>query len=444
MTRISPLLRRTYPLAALLACLIAAAALLARPAAAARFDPPPRTAIVGGTVLPLDGRGAIANGVILIEGDRIVAVGPASDVTVPDDARRIDATGRWLMPGLMNMHVHLALILPGAEAMRLRFETPEARALRAADNARRSLLAGTTTIRSTGDRSGATFAVRQAVEARRIAGPRIFASGAPIAPTGGHGTEPGSDGLDGPYEVRAAARAQIAKGADWIKIMISRGIASYSGDIAAADMTFDEMQAVTEIADRRGVQVTAHSGSPAATLEALEAGVDCFEHGYYLTPKVFDAMREAGAWYVPTIVVSQQGAMEFFRKIGSPQWYLDRAKSVGKVHWAALQAAVASGVDIAMGSDQFPFEPNEGTVASVREIELYVDAGMTPAQALRAATVNPARLLGASDELGTLSAGKYADIIGLDADPLADISALRTISLVMAGGYVHRNDRQAD
>src|SRR5690606_18920112 len=118
-------------------------------------------------------------------------------------------------------------------------------------------------------------------------------------------------------------------------------------------------KAAVDIAHRQGVKVTAHTGSAPATLEALEAGVDSFEHGYFLTEEVFRKMKKQGAWYVPTIVVSQKGALEFFAKIGSPQWYLDRAKSVGEDHWKSLQTAIKVGVNIAMGSDQFPHEPNE-------------------------------------------------------------------------------------
>jgi len=132
--------------------------------------------------------------------------------------------------------------------------------------------------------------------------------------------------------------------------------------------------------------------------------------------------------------------MEFFKKIGSTPFYLARVKMVGKAHWAALQSAIRNGVNIAMGSDQFPWEPNQGTVASIREIELYQEAGMTHLQALRTATVNTAKMLGAEADLGTIAPGKYADIIALDADPTKDVRALRTISLVMKGGQVVRND----
>jgi len=141
-------------------------------------------------------------------------------------------------------------------------------------------------------------------------------------------------------------------------------------------------------------------------------------------------------------VVSQSGAKEFYRKIGSPAWYLDRVDSVGRAHIESLRNAIAQGVSIALGTDQYPWEPNEGTTATIREAEIYVDAGMTPAQALRAATIEPARMLGVDNEVGVLKPGYFADIVALDADPTADISALRTVGFVMKGGKVIRDDRQ--
>jgi imidazolonepropionase-like amidohydrolase len=143
---------------------------------------------------------------------------------------------------------------------------------------------------------------------------------------------------------------------------------------------------------------------------------------------------------VPTIVVSQKGALEFYKKIGSPPWYLERQASVGKVHWETLRSAIKAGVNIALGSDQYPFEPNEGTTATIREAELYAEAGMTSLQALRAATIEPARMLDVAGQVGEIKPGKLADIVALGADPIADIHALRTISFVMKGGKVARHD----
>jgi imidazolonepropionase-like amidohydrolase len=343
------------------------------------------------------------------------------------------------MPGLMNMHTHFALRLPGAASQATANESEGARALRMLGNARRSLLAGTTTVRTPGEDRDSIFALKAAIDSGEHLGPRIWPAGRSIVPTGGHSSEPVTDGIDGPDEMRQETRRQILLGAKWVKIMISRGIAS-TGDISAADMTVEEMKAVTDTAHRQGVKVAAHTGSIRATQDALEAGVDSFEHGYFLDEATFKIMREKGAWYVPTIVVSQAGAMEFFQKIGSPPFYLARVKMVGKSHWAALQAAIKTNVNIAMGSDQFPHEPNEGTVASIREIELYNEAGMTPVQALRTATVNTAKMLGAETDLGQIAPGKYADIIALDSDPTQNVRALRTLSMVMKGGVIVRND----
>jgi imidazolonepropionase-like amidohydrolase len=421
-----------------LGCLLAAVAVLgvATPAGAA---PLPR-AIVGGTIVDLETGRAIPDTTILVEGERIVAIGPAAQVALPEPVELIDAHGKWLLPGLMDMHVHLGLVLPGAQGDELAHESEAALALRMAENARASLHAGTTTVRLTGEEKHAEFAVKAAIDRGLIPGPRIWSAGEPLIPTGGHGAEFLANGVDGPAEVTKFSRRQIMAGATWIKLMISKGLADTKGDIAASDMTPEEMRAAVEVAHSHGVKVDAHTGSPIATMQALDAGVDCFEHGYYLDESVFREMKRRGGWYVPTIVVSQKGALEFFAKIGSPPWYLERARSVGRAHWAALQAAIRSGVNIAMGTDQFPFEPNEGTVAAVRETELYVEAGMTPLQALRAATLNPARLLGAEKDLGGLATGHYADIVAMDADPLADIHALRRIGFVMKGGQVVRND----
>ena len=258
--------------------------------------------------------------------------------------------------------------------------------------------------------------------------------------TGGHGAGRGSETYDGPFEIRRQVRRQIFAGASWIKIAISSGIATPRGDIAGALMTRDEMEAVTDIARRHGVRVTAHSGSAAATMEAIEAGVSCIEHGYFLNQEVFRKMKEKGVWYVPTIVVSRPATMPYFERIGSPPWYLERVKSVAPSHWAALRTAIAEGVRIALGTDQFPYEPNDGTTATVREAEYYVEAGMTPLQALRSATIDTATLLGTTETTGTIEAGKLADIVGLDADPTAKISALRTIGFVMKDGRVVRDD----
>jgi imidazolonepropionase-like amidohydrolase len=398
------------------------------------------TAIVGASVVNLNGGSALQDAVLVVEGDRITAIGPAAATPVPQGAEVIRATGRWISPGLMNMHTHYGLVLPGRAGAELANESEAALALRMAANARTSLMTGVTTTRSTGESKGADFALRRAIDRGEAVGPRIFTAGQAVHVTGGHGWKAGDEGLDSPDAFRRAVRQEVFAGADWIKIAISGGIADTHGDIAASHMTKEEVAAVTDAAHRHGVKVTAHSGSAPATLEAIEAGIDCVEHGYFLTDEVLQRMVAKGVWYVPTIVVSQPTVMEFFKKIGSPDWYLARVESVGKAHWSTLEHAIKLGVKIALGTDQFPYEPNDGTTATIREAQYYVEAGMTPLKALRSATIDAATMLGVQDRLGRVERGMLADLIITDADPSRDIKALRGIKLVMKGGTVYRNE----
>lgn len=393
-------------------------------------------ALVGGNVVDLAGKAPIRDAVVLIEDERIQSIGPRATISIPPGARVIPMDGKWLIPGLMNMHVHLALNLPGAS--RIYNETPDSMVLRSLDNAQKSLRSGVTTIRLTGSDAGVDFTLKRAIDAGMFDGPRIHTAGSSIVATGGHGkTE-----VNGPAEFSRAVREQVKAGATWIKLGISGGISDTHGDIGASPFTDAELTTAIEVAHRNGVKVTGHTGSPIASEVAIDAGIDAFEHGYFLTPPVLKKMKQKGVWYIPTIVVSQSGAKEFYRKIGSPAWYLDRVDSVGRAHIESLRNAIAQGVSIALGTDQYPWEPNEGTTATIREAEIYVDAGMTPAQALRAATIEPARMLGVDNEVGVLKPGYFADIVALDADPTADISALRTVGFVMKGGKVIRDDRQ--
>ena len=377
--------------------------------------------------------------VVLVEGEKIVAIGPADEISVTAEMEVVDVTGTWLIPGLMNMHVHLGLVLPGKMEAELANETEGELTLRMAQSARETLQAGVTTIRSPGSQWHGDLALKKAISKGHASGPRIFGGGEALIITGGHGSEQGVIYNDGPYELVKAARREISAGASWVKIFISGGIATDGGDISKALMTPEEINAVIDAAHRFGARVAAHSGSPAATDIAIDAGIDSIEHGYFLDRPVLRKMKKHGTWLVPTIVVSQPATAPFFEKIGSPQWYLERRDSVGIEHWKALQIAIEEGVNIALGTDQLPGEPNDGTTATAREAQYYVEAGMTPLQALRAATIEPARMLGADDEIGSLEVGKYADIVAVDRDPSEDITALRNIMFVMKGGYTYRN-----
>jgi imidazolonepropionase-like amidohydrolase len=416
-------------------CALAAiAATLTAPASAAD-TPEPVTALVGGTVVDVASGARMTDATVLVQGGRILRVG--QKLPVPAGATVVPMQGQWLTPGLMNMHVHLGLKLPGAQGNALINETDPEEVLRMADNARRTVQAGVTTVRLVGEDHGTDFALKRAIDRGEVPGPRIETAGEVIVTTGGHG----SMEADGPAALSKVTRQQIKLGATWIKIAISGGISDTHGSISAAPMTDAELSTLIEVAHRNGVKVTAHNGSVEAARQALKFGIDGFEHGYHLDDAVLTDMKAKGVWLVPTIVVSQPGAYEFYRKIGSPPWYLDRVASTGKDHMAMLRTAIRKGVHIALGTDQFPFEPNGGTNATVAEAELYVQAGMTPLQALRSATLDSARMLGLQDRVGRIAPGQYADIVAMPADPVADIAALRRIGFVMKGGTIMRDDR---
>jgi imidazolonepropionase-like amidohydrolase len=394
------------------------------------------TAITGANVVDIDTGKTISNAVVVIEDEKIRQIGSAAEVKVPDGARVLAMPGKWLIPGLMNMHVHFGLKLPGIQGLELANETDAEQTLRMAANARQTLRAGVTTVRFTHTENGNDFVLDRAIKAGYVQGPRIETAGELIVPTAGHGFRE----VDGPYGFAQAVRTQFKRGASWIKIAISGGISDTHGAIGAAPMTDEEMKTLVEVAHRNNMKVTAHNGSVEAAAQALKYGIDCFEHGYYLDEPTLRQMKAKGVWLVPTIVVSQPGAYEFYTKIGSPPWYLKRVEMVGKEHWAMLQKAIGMGVNIALGTDQMPFEPNDGTTSTVAEAELYVKAGMTPVQSLQAATIQPARMMGLDKQVGRLAPGYYADIVAVDADPTVNISALRSINFVMKGGAVVRDD----
>ena len=402
-----------------------------------------RLALVGGSVVDIETGKALHDAVVLVEGERIAAIGAAGDVDIRPGTETVDVSDLYLIPGLMNMHVHFGLKLPGKMEAELANETEGELTLRMAAAARDSIFAGVTTIRSPGSALHGDIALRKAIQRGYVVGPRIFSAGESLVITGGHGSDAGVEYADGPHELVKAARREISAGADWVKILISGGIATDGGGIAEALMTPEEINAVVDAAHRFGAKVAAHSGSPQATSIAVDAGVDSIEHGYFLDRPVLRKMAKAGTWYVPTIVVSQPATAPFFEKIGSPQWYLDRRESVGKEHWKALQMAIEEGVNIGLGTDQLPHEPNDGTTATAREAQYYVEAGMTPLQALRSATIETARMLAADDDIGSLEVGKYADIVAVSVNPVDDIKALRDIRLVMKGGEIHVDSRIA-
>ncbi|GHJ47017.1 Xaa-Pro dipeptidase [Catellatospora sp. TT07R-123] len=372
----------------------------------------------------------------------IRAVGPVDDVLAEAPGRTVvDLGGGYVMPGLTNMHVHLSLGLPGHFGDEVHRSDQAELVLLMADSARRTLHAGVTTARLVGESRYADFALRKAIDKGAVDGPRIFTAGHALCCTGGHGWDADALEADGADGFRKLTRQQIRAGADLIKVCISGGIAGQHEAIDTPQLLDDEMAAVIQVAHDWGRKVTAHAGPADSVRRAVELGLDCVEHGYELTDDVTKLMAQRGVWYVPTIVVSR--CEQFFRDSGVPGWLMDRALGAGPRHWESLQLAIRNGVPIALGSDMPPHAGYDETSATVRELEFMVDAGMTVADALKSATVRPAQWLGADDRLGTVEAGKHADLIVLRDDPTRDIAALRTLHLVMKGGVVYRDDTNA-
>jgi imidazolonepropionase-like amidohydrolase len=368
---------------------------------------------------------------------RIAAVGPVDDVVA--DAREagpveiLDLDGAHVLPGLMNMHVHLGLALPGQDEFLA--EGAAQRALRMASNAKAALDAGITTVRLLGESEGTDFALRRAIDRGQVPGPRIFTAGSWVVCTGGHAHQFGveADGADG---FRRAVRAQLKTGVDLVKICVSGGIAGEHEGFGG-QLTHDEMSAVADAAHAWGRMVTAHAGPADVISEAIDCGIDGVEHGYLVTDEVAQKMAERGTWLVPTICVSRD--REFFDRIGAPEWMIQRALAAGEEHWAALKSCIAAGVKIAMGTDMLPAEPLAETNATVREMELMQDAGMSARDVVGAATWTAAEMMGVGERLGSVQPGRFADLIAVDGDPSVEVSNLRNIRFVMKAGLVVRS-----
>jgi len=384
-----------------------------------------------------------ADAAVAIVDGMIAAVGPRDAVAAEwASLPVVSLGGAYLSPGLVNMHTHFSLSLPGAGGDAVSSMTPHELALYMADGARRTLLEGVTTVRCVAEKDHADFALRAAIAAGRTIGPRMFTAGQALVCTGGHGSE-GTDTLecDGPVGFRRGVREQVKVGADLIKVMISGGIAGEHEGIATPQLATDELEAVLETAHAWGKKVTAHAGPAPIILQAVELGLDCVEHGYELTPEVAAAMAAQGTALVPTLVVTRASA--FFDQLGVPAWMQQRSLNAGPRHVESYRMALDAGVTILMGSDMPPFWHFEGTSATVREIEHLSDFGLGPAGALKAATIAPAMWLGADAEVGSIEVGKRADLIAMDGNPLADSAALRGIRWVMIDGDLVRDDRNA-
>lgn len=385
-------------------------------------------------------KGEFFAGSLLVCDRHIVKVSRSDGEADGWDAASCDLRGRYLIPGLIDAHVHLGLMIPDPYRESA-FEREAERTLRAYREAKDVLLAGFTTLRVVGEASFIDLALRDAVEKARVMGPRIVACGQCVKCTGGHGSNGKvvplyvSEGVeaDGADEVRKAVRSQMKAGADQIKLLITGGIAGVRENPGESQMTSDEIEAACEAAHQKGLKVAVHAGDASAIKTAIRAGVDSIEHGYHLDDEGIAMMVEKGVWFVPTISVTQD--TDFMKEANWPPHMIERAKETGEHHLRAFRSALKAGVKMANGADKNPLKKT-----SPKEIECAVKAGMTPAQALRSSTVLAARLLDVEHLTGSIEDGKEADLVVLNENPLEDISNIRRIEFVVRRGVIVRHD----
>jgi len=392
----------------------------------------------------------VTPGVVVINGSRIESVNPTGPL--PAGARVIELGDATLLPGFMDAHTHLRGGGQGDSAARqlagLTQSVPE-RTLSAVPMARVTLRAGFTTIRDLGGAQMMNIGLREGINKGYVEGPRMLTVVNSIGTTGGHcdstnGYLPGALGegmenpavANGPDGMRAAVRWNVKNGADVIKVCATGGVMSLNNDVDSPQLTQEEMNALVDQAHSMGKKAAAHAHGPEGAKRAIRAGIDSIEHGSFLDDEALRLMVEKGTYYVPTLM-AYEGVKE-----GIAGGRLDpRVVRKGKLALDAIdrtvRRAIAAGVKIAFGTDAgvYPHGRNAG------EFRLLVEHGMTPAAALRAATSVTADLFGVADRLGTLTAGKIADVVAVPGDPVVDIRQTEKVFFVMKEGTVYRNDR---
>jgi imidazolonepropionase-like amidohydrolase len=384
----------------------------------------------------------LADQTLVIEDGRISSSGAAAEAKIPADAVRIELPNATVLPGLIDAHTHLTSE-PKFGYDRLAISVPR-EALIGAKNARLTLLAGFTTVRNVGARDFTDVALRDAINAGDVPGPRLLVSGPPLSITGGHCDNnmlpfeyhATSDGVaDGISAVQHKVRENIKYGADLIKVCATGGVLSLGDNPQHSQYSLDEMKAIVADAHRLGRKVAAHAHGAEGIRWAAEASVDSVEHGSYIDDAGIAAMKEHGTYLVPTLYLGDW-MMENAEQTYMPPPLLAKAHEVIPAARKNIAHAFASGVKVAFGTDAAVYPHG----LNAHEFAVMVKLGLTPLQAIQAATVNAADLLGWSGKVGTLEPGAWADIVAVEGDPVKDVTTLERVKFVMKGGEVVRNE----
>lgn len=382
---------------------------------------------------------------IVVEGNKIISVEKGFSKPGKDD-KLIDLSKKTVMPGLIDMHVHLEGETSKDQALQ-RFTLNKADvAFKSTVFAKRTLLAGFTTVRDLGG-SGVNVSLRNAVNQGLVSGPRIFTSGKSIATTGGHADptngyredlmgDPGpKEGVvNSPEEARQAVRQRYKDGSDMIKITATGGVLSIAKDGSGPQFTSEELKAIIETARDYGMHTAAHAHGAEGMKRAVEAGITTIEHGTKMTDEVMELMIKKGTYYVPTIsagkfVAEKAKELGYYHPLVVP-----KALEIGPQIQATFGKAYKKGVKIAFGTDAGVFPHGDNG----KEFTYMVEAGMPAIEAIKSATIVPAGILGMTDKIGTLEAGKLADIVATDENPLQNIRTMEKVSFVMKDGVVYK------
>jgi imidazolonepropionase-like amidohydrolase len=384
----------------------------------------------------------LADQTLVIEDGRIVSAGAAAEAKLPADAVRIELPDATVLPGLIDAHTHLTMD-PNFGYQELGISVAR-ETLIGAKNARLTLLAGFTTVRNVGADGFSDVALRDAINAGDVPGPRMLVSGPAMGITGGHCDNNllpyeyhavGDGVADGIAAVQHKVRENIRYGADLIKICATGGVLSKGDDPQASQYTLEEMKAIVADAHRLGRKVAAHAHGAQGILWASEAGVDSIEHGSYIDDAAIAEMKKNGTYLVPTLYLADW-FLENAERNHIPDFYLSKAKAVMPIARKNVAHAFASGVKVAFGTDAAVYPHG----LNAHEFAVMVKLGLTPLQAIQSATVNGADLLGWVGKVGSLEPGAWADIVAVDGDPLKDVTSLEHVKFVMKGGEVVKNE----